>query len=147
MSIYGLSQTASILIAAIPVAGTIAAAFLSGRAKKEASAAKVKVAEVTVAQEGNESAIHGLTSLADEQRADMLDMKADMRLVKTELRECHEDKRRLGERLKNDTASFNQGNLADKLRKEGYDELPLDELQDRLSKMFGLDRRHAQGAL
>jgi len=46
-------------------------------------------------------------------------------------------KRRLGERLKNDTASFNQGNLADKLRKEGYDELPLDELQDRLSKMSG----------
>lgn len=28
-------------------------------------------------------------------------------------------KRRLGERLKNDTASFNQGNLADKFRKEG----------------------------
>jgi len=46
-------------------------------------------------------------------------------------------KRRLGERLKNDTASFNQGNLADKFRKEGYDELPLDELQDRLSKMSG----------
>ncbi|MCX5725452.1 MAG: hypothetical protein NTX84_13240 [Nitrospirae bacterium] len=46
-------------------------------------------------------------------------------------------KRRLGERLKNDTALFNQGNLADKLRKEGYEELPLDELQDRLSKMPG----------
>ena len=46
-------------------------------------------------------------------------------------------KRRLGERLKNDTASFNQGNLADKLRKEGYEELPLDEIQDRLSKMPG----------
>ena len=46
-------------------------------------------------------------------------------------------KRRLGERLKNDTVSFNQGNLADKFRKEGYDELPLDELQDRLSKMSG----------
>jgi hypothetical protein len=43
-------------------------------------------------------------------------------------------KRRLGERLKNNTALFNQGNLADK---EGYDELPLDELQDRLSKMSG----------
>jgi len=27
--------------------------------------------------------------------------------------------------------------LADKFRKEGYDELPLDELQDRLSKMSG----------
>ena len=46
-------------------------------------------------------------------------------------------KRRLGERLKNDTASFNHGNLADKLRKEGYEEVPLDELQDRLSKMPG----------
>lgn len=46
-------------------------------------------------------------------------------------------KRRLGERLRNDTASFNQGNLADKFRKEGYDELQLDELQDRLSKMPG----------
>jgi len=46
-------------------------------------------------------------------------------------------KRRLGERLKNDTVSFNQGNLADKFRKEGYEELPLDELQDRLSKMSG----------
>ena len=46
-------------------------------------------------------------------------------------------KRRLGERLKNDTASFNLGNLTDKFRKEGYDELPLDELQDRLSKLSG----------
>jgi hypothetical protein len=39
--------------------------------------------------------------------------------------------------LKNDTALFNQGNLADKLRREGYEEVPLDELQDRLSKMPG----------
>lgn len=46
-------------------------------------------------------------------------------------------KRRLGERLKNDTLLFNKGNLADKLRKEGYEEVPLDELQDRLSKMPG----------
>jgi hypothetical protein len=46
-------------------------------------------------------------------------------------------KRRLNERLKEDTASFNQGNLADTLRKEGYEELPLDELQDRLSKLPG----------
>ena len=46
-------------------------------------------------------------------------------------------KRRLNERLKNDTASFNLGNLTDKFRKEGYDELPLDELQDRLSKLSG----------
>ncbi len=44
-------------------------------------------------------------------------------------------KRRLGERLKNDTVSFNQGNLAETLRKQGYEELPLDELQDRLSKL------------
>ena len=46
-------------------------------------------------------------------------------------------KRRLNERLKNDTALFNKGNLAEKLRKEGYEEVPLDELQDRLSKMPG----------
>ncbi len=46
-------------------------------------------------------------------------------------------KRRLGERLREDTALFNRGNLADKLRKEGYEEVPLDELQDRLSKMPG----------
>jgi len=44
-------------------------------------------------------------------------------------------KRRLGDRLKEDTASFNQGNLADTLRKQGYEEVPLDELQDRLSKL------------
>ncbi len=46
-------------------------------------------------------------------------------------------KRRLNDRLKNDTASFNHGNLADTLRKEGYEEMPLDELQDRLSKLPG----------
>jgi hypothetical protein len=46
-------------------------------------------------------------------------------------------KRRLNDRLKSDTASFNQGNLADTLRKEGYEEVPLDELQDRLSKLQG----------
>lgn len=46
-------------------------------------------------------------------------------------------KRKLGDRLKDDTALFTQGNLADKFRKEGYEELPLDELQDRLSKMPG----------
>ena len=46
-------------------------------------------------------------------------------------------KRKLGERLKDDTASFNQGNLADTLRKQGYEEVPLDELQDRLSKLQG----------
>lgn len=46
-------------------------------------------------------------------------------------------KRRLNDRLKEDTDCFNQGNLADTLRKEGYEELPLDELQDRLSKLPG----------
>ena len=46
-------------------------------------------------------------------------------------------KRRLNDRIKEDTESFNQGNLADTLRKEGYEELPLDELQDRLSKLPG----------
>ncbi len=46
-------------------------------------------------------------------------------------------KRRLNDRLKEDTASFNSGNLADTLRKEGYEEVPLDELQDRLSKLQG----------
>ncbi|NGZ02787.1 MAG: hypothetical protein CV090_07030 [Nitrospira sp. WS238] len=46
-------------------------------------------------------------------------------------------KRRLNDRLKEDTASFNQGNLADTFRKEGYEEVPLDELQDRLSKLQG----------
>jgi hypothetical protein len=46
-------------------------------------------------------------------------------------------KRRLGDRLREDTALFNKGNLAEKLRKEGYEESPLDELQDRLSKMPG----------
>jgi hypothetical protein len=44
-------------------------------------------------------------------------------------------KRRLGDRLKTDTAAFNQGNLAETLRKQGYEELALDELQDRLSKL------------
>jgi hypothetical protein len=46
-------------------------------------------------------------------------------------------KRRLNDRLKEDTSSFNGGNLADTLRKEGYEEVPLDELQDRLSKLQG----------
>jgi len=46
-------------------------------------------------------------------------------------------KRRLGDRLKEDTASFNHGNLAETLRKQGYEEVPLDELQDRLSKLQG----------
>lgn len=46
-------------------------------------------------------------------------------------------KRRLNDRLKDDTVSYNSGNLAETLRKEGYEEVPLDELQDRLSKLQG----------
>jgi hypothetical protein len=46
-------------------------------------------------------------------------------------------KRRLNDRLKEDTSSYNRGNLSDTLRKEGYEEVPLDELQDRLSKLQG----------
>jgi hypothetical protein len=46
-------------------------------------------------------------------------------------------KRRLNDRLKEDTLLFNHGNLADTFRKEGYEEVPLDELQDRLSKLQG----------
>lgn len=46
-------------------------------------------------------------------------------------------KRRLNDRLKEDTVLFNHGNLADTFRKEGYEEVPLDELQDRLSKLQG----------
>jgi len=46
-------------------------------------------------------------------------------------------KRRLNDRLKEDTDNVNKGNLVDTLRKEGYEELPLDELQDRLSKLPG----------
>jgi hypothetical protein len=46
-------------------------------------------------------------------------------------------KRRLTDRLKDDTASFLYDNLTDTFRKEGYEELPLDELQDRLSKLQG----------
>lgn len=44
-------------------------------------------------------------------------------------------KRRLNERLKADTAAFNEGNLVETLRRQGYEEMPLDELQDRLSKL------------
>ena len=46
-------------------------------------------------------------------------------------------KRSLRDRLEEDTAAFNQGNLAETLRKQGYEEVPLDELQDRLSKAQG----------
>ena len=45
-------------------------------------------------------------------------------------------KRRLNERLKNDTASFNLGNLADKFRKEGdRKSTRLNSSHPRLSRM------------
>lgn len=44
-------------------------------------------------------------------------------------------KRRLVERLKQDTAAMNSGPQNTPFRKLGYEELPLDELQDRLSKL------------
>lgn len=46
-------------------------------------------------------------------------------------------KRSLRDRLQEDTDAFNQGNLAETMRKQGYEEVPLDELQDRLSKAQG----------
>ncbi|HZN44846.1 MAG TPA: hypothetical protein VFB56_05930 [Nitrospiraceae bacterium] len=45
-------------------------------------------------------------------------------------------KRRLRERLAQDTQLVNQGTIVDIFRKQGYyEELALDELQDRLSKL------------
>lgn len=44
-------------------------------------------------------------------------------------------KRRLVERLRQDTAAMNSGSLTTPFRKLGYEDLPLDELQDRLSKL------------
>ncbi len=44
-------------------------------------------------------------------------------------------KTRLVERLREDTKTVNAGNLTTRLRRQGYEEIPLDELQDRLSKL------------
>ncbi|MGQ0811731.1 MAG: hypothetical protein ACT4OO_10975 [Nitrospiraceae bacterium] len=44
-------------------------------------------------------------------------------------------KRRLRERLQQDTQMMKDGGMLNLLRKQGYEELPLDELQDRLSKL------------
>lgn len=44
-------------------------------------------------------------------------------------------KARLVERLREDTKVVNGGNLTTRLRRQGYEEIPLDELQDRLSKL------------
>ena len=44
-------------------------------------------------------------------------------------------KARLLERLRDDTKEVNTGGLLRSMRRLGYDEVPLDELQDRLSKL------------
>lgn len=44
-------------------------------------------------------------------------------------------KARLVERLREDTKMVNGGNLTTRLRRQGYEEIALDELQDRLSKL------------
>lgn len=44
-------------------------------------------------------------------------------------------KARLVDRLQEDTKLVNGGNLTTRLRRQGYEEIPLDELQDRLSKL------------
>lgn len=41
----------------------------------------------------------------------------------------------LSERLRADTKGVNAGNLTLRLRRQGYEEIALDELQDRLSKL------------
>jgi len=56
-------------------------------------------------------------------------------------------KAQLLERIKHDTADVLNGTLLPTLRRQGYDELPLDEVQDRMSKVrdemakFLLERR------
>lgn len=44
-------------------------------------------------------------------------------------------KARLLERIRRDTEDVTGGSLAGMLRKQGYEELPLEEIQDRLSKL------------
>jgi hypothetical protein len=44
-------------------------------------------------------------------------------------------KARVLERILHDTREVNGGSLLTTLRKQGYEELPLDEIQDRLSKL------------
>ena len=44
-------------------------------------------------------------------------------------------KARLAERIREDTKTLRAGSLTDTLRKQGYEEIPLQELQDRLSKL------------
>ncbi|MGH7164158.1 MAG: hypothetical protein ACREIS_01380 [Nitrospiraceae bacterium] len=44
-------------------------------------------------------------------------------------------KKRVLERIQHDTQEIGLGSLKPTLRKQGYEELPLEEIQDRLSKM------------
>jgi len=44
-------------------------------------------------------------------------------------------KQRAVERLKRDTEAVNQASLLTPLRRQGYEELPIEEIQDRLSKL------------
>lgn len=44
-------------------------------------------------------------------------------------------KRQLVRRILKDTEAVRGGSLVNLLRKQGYDQVPLDELQDRLSKL------------
>jgi len=44
-------------------------------------------------------------------------------------------KKRVLERIATETAEINAGSFLTVLKKQGYEELPLDEIQDRLSKL------------
>jgi hypothetical protein len=44
-------------------------------------------------------------------------------------------KKRALERIHHDTLEVRSGSLIGMLRRQGYDELPLDEIQDRMSKI------------
>ena len=44
-------------------------------------------------------------------------------------------KARILDRIRQDTQEVNSGSLVTTLRKQGYEELPLEEIQDRLTKL------------
>ncbi len=44
-------------------------------------------------------------------------------------------KARILDRIRQDTQEVNMGSLVNTLRKQGYEELPLEEIQDRLTKL------------
>jgi hypothetical protein len=46
-----------------------------------------------------------------------------------------EAKKKAVERIQRDTREMNDGVFLTSLRRQGYDELPLEEIQDRLSKL------------